>query len=118
MTKSRYTEGQIVKALKEEENGRSVMDISRELGINKQSFCNWKKKYAGMSGKHLRQLKQLQEENVRLKHMYADVSLETKCSKIFFQKSGRHWRSPHSRDLFGTEPPSEYYQGLQNFWVL
>jgi putative transposase len=45
------------------------MDISRELGINKQTFYNWKKKYAGMSGEHLRQLKQLQEENQRLKQM-------------------------------------------------
>jgi putative transposase len=52
MKKSRYTEGQIVKALKEEESGRSVNDISRELGINKQTFYNWKKKYAGMSVKH------------------------------------------------------------------
>ena len=76
MKKSRYTEGQIVKALKEEENGRSVMDISRELGINKQTFYNWKKKYAGMSGEHLRQLKQ----------MYADVSLDNKMLKDVLSK--------------------------------
>jgi putative transposase len=63
MKKSRYTECQISKARKEEENGRSVMDIRRELGINKQTFGNWKKKYAGISGEHLRQLKQLQAEN-------------------------------------------------------
>jgi putative transposase len=51
MKKSRYTDGQIVKALKEEEvNGRPVTVISRELGINKQSFYNWKNKYAGMIG--------------------------------------------------------------------
>ena len=86
MKKSRYTEGQIVKALKEEENGRSVMDISRELGINKQTFYNWKKKYTGMSGEHLRQLKQLQEENVRLKQMYADVSLDNKMLKDVLSK--------------------------------
>ena len=66
MKKSRSTEGQIPKARKEEENGRSDMDISRELGINKQTSYNWKKKYAGMSGEHLRQLKQLQEENYQL----------------------------------------------------
>jgi hypothetical protein len=47
-------------------------------GINKQTFYNWKKKYAGMSGEHLRQLKQLQERNVRLKQMYADASLDNK----------------------------------------
>ena len=86
MKKSRYTEGQIVKALKEEESGRSVNDISRELGINKQTFYNWKQKYAGMSGEHLRQLKQLQEENQQLKQMYADVSLDNKMLKDVLSK--------------------------------
>jgi putative transposase len=63
----RYTDGQIVKAIKEEENGRFVMDISCELVINKQIFYNWKKMHAGLSGENLRQLQQLQEENRRLK---------------------------------------------------
>jgi putative transposase len=54
MKRSRYTEGQIVKALKEEENSRFVMNISRELCINKQTSYNWKMKYAGMSGEQLR----------------------------------------------------------------
>jgi putative transposase len=86
MKKSRYTEGQIVKALKEEESGGSVNDISRELGINKQTFYNWKNKYAGMSGEHLRQLKQLQEENQQLKQIYADVSLDNKMLKDVLSK--------------------------------
>jgi putative transposase len=86
MKKFRYTKGQIVKALKEEGNCRSVNDISRELGINKQTFYNWMKKYAGISGEHLRQLKQLQEENVRLKQMYADVSLGNKMLKDVLPK--------------------------------
>ena len=63
------------------------MDISRGLGINKESFYNWKKKYAGMSGEQLRQLKQLQEENQRLKHMYADVSLDNKLLKDVLSKN-------------------------------
>ena len=62
------------------------MDISRELGIDKQIFYNWKNKYAGMSGEHLRQLKQLQEENQRLKQMYADVSLDNKMLKDVLSK--------------------------------
>jgi putative transposase len=70
MKKSRFTESQIVKALKEEESGRSASDISRELGINKQTFYNWKKKYAGMNG-----------ENRRLKQMYADAALDNKMLK-------------------------------------
>ncbi|MBI1307409.1 MAG: transposase, partial [Bacteroidetes bacterium] len=60
MKRSRCKESQIVKSLKEEENGRSVVDISRELGINKQTFYNWKKKYAGMNGDQLRRLKELE----------------------------------------------------------
>jgi hypothetical protein len=58
------------------------MEINLELGINKQTFYNWKKKHTGMSGEHLRQLKQLQEENQRLKQMYADVSLDWKNVEI------------------------------------
>jgi putative transposase len=50
MKKSSYTEGQKIKALKGEESGRSVNDISRQLGIHKQTFYNWKKKFAGISG--------------------------------------------------------------------
>lgn len=63
------------------------MDISRGLGINKESFYNWKKKYAGMSGEQLRQLKQLQEENQLLKHMYADVSLDNKLLQDVLSKN-------------------------------
>jgi putative transposase len=54
MKKIRYTKGQIVKALREEESDRSFINISRKLGINKKTFYNWKKNYAGMGGEHLR----------------------------------------------------------------
>ncbi len=86
MKKSRFTESQIVKALKEEENGRSVSDISREMGINKQTFYNWKKKYAGMNGDQLRRLKELEDENRRLKQMYADAALDNKMLKDILSK--------------------------------
>lgn len=86
MKKSRFTESQIIKALKEEENGRSITEISRELSINKQTFYNWKKKYAGMNGDQLRRLKELEDENHRLKQMYADAALDNKMLKDVISK--------------------------------
>jgi len=86
MKQSKFTECQIVKALKEEENGRSVADISRELSINKQTFYNWKKKYAGINGDQLRRLKELEDENRRLKQMYADAALDNKMLKDVLSK--------------------------------
>ncbi len=86
MKKTRFTEGQIIKALKEAENGRSVAEISRELGIHQQTFYNWKKKYSGMDGDQLKRLKELEEENRRLKHMYADAALDIKMLKDVLSK--------------------------------
>lgn len=86
MRKTRFTETQIVKALKEAEGGRPVTDISRELGINTQTFYNWKKKYSGMNGEQLRRLKELEDENRRLKQMYADAALDNKMLKDVLSK--------------------------------
>jgi putative transposase len=86
MKKTKFTEAQIVKALKEAEAGRKVTDISRELGINAQTFYNWKKKYSGMNGDQLRRLKELEDENRRLKQMYADAALDNKMLKDVLSK--------------------------------
>ena len=86
MKKSKFTESQIVKALKEAENGRSVTDLSRELGINSQTFYNWKKKYSGMNGDQLKRLKELEDENRRLKQLYADAALDNKMLKDVLSK--------------------------------
>lgn len=86
MKRTKFTESQIIKALKEEETGRAVSDICRELGIHKQTFYNWKKKYAGMNGDQLKRLKELEDENRRLKQMYADVSLDNKLLKDVLSK--------------------------------
>lgn len=86
MKKTKFTETQIVKAIKEAESGRSVADISRELGINPQTFYNWKKKYSGMDGEHLKRLKELEEENRKLKNMYADLALDNKMLKDVLSK--------------------------------
>ena len=86
MKKTKFTETQIVKAIKEAEGGRSVADISRELGINPQTFYNWKKKYSDMDGDQLKRLKELAEENQKLKTMYADAALDIKMLKDVLSK--------------------------------
>lgn len=84
--KSRFTESQIIKALKENEAGRSVDEISRELSINKGTFYNWRKKYGGMEVSHLKRLKELEEENRKLKRMYADQALQLEMAKDVISK--------------------------------
>ena len=86
MKKSKYTESQIVKAIKENESGRSVADICRELGIAQGTFYNWRKKYAGMDASQLKKLKELEEENRRLKQMYADLALDNRMLKDVLSK--------------------------------
>jgi len=86
MKKSRFTESQIIKALKENEAGRSVDEISRELSINKGTFYNWRKKYGGMEVSHLKRLKELEEENRKLKRMYADQALQLEMAKDVISK--------------------------------
>lgn len=81
MKKSRFTETQIVKALKENEAGRKVEDISRELVISTGTFYQWWKKYGGMEASHLKQLKELQAENAQLKRMYAEQALQLEMAK-------------------------------------
>lgn len=85
MKSAKFTESQILKALKEEEGGRSIMDISHELGIHKQTFYNWKKKYADIRDQ-LKRLKELEEENRRLKSKYADIALDNKMLKDVLSK--------------------------------
>lgn len=75
MKKSRYTETQIVKAIKEHEAGKSVQDICRELGVSNVTFYNWKQRYGGMEVSDVKKMKELEEENNRLKKMYANLSL-------------------------------------------
>lgn len=81
MRKSRYTETQIVRILKEVEGGRQVKEICREYGISDATYYNWKSKYGGMDASDIRKLKELEDENRRLKQMYANLSLEHEALK-------------------------------------
>ena len=87
MKKSKFSESEIIRALKEHENGRTVVDISRELGINPQTFSNWRKKYGGMDVSQVKRLKELEEENIRLKRMYADLSITNSLMKEVLEKN-------------------------------
>ena len=86
MKKSVISESQIVAAIKEQESGKKVADICRDFGIHQATFYNWKKKYSGMDNQELRRLKELEEENRRLKHMYAELALDNKILKDVLSK--------------------------------
>jgi putative transposase len=74
MKKSRYTDEQIAFAMKQAETGTPVADVIRRMGISEQTFYRWKKAYGGLGVGELRRLKQLEDENRRLKQLVADLS--------------------------------------------
>ncbi len=86
MKKTRYSETQIVKALREVEGGRNVKDMCREYGVSEATYYNWKTKYGGMEASDIKRLKELEDENRRLKQMYADLSLDNRLLKDIVEK--------------------------------
>lgn len=76
MKKSKFTEEQIVYALKQAELSTPVAEVCRKMGISDATFYNWRTKYGGLSPSELRRLKQLEEENAKLKRLVADLSLD------------------------------------------
>jgi putative transposase len=74
--KKKFTEAQIVFALRQAESGTPIAEIVRKMEISEVTFYRWKKKYAGMGVAELRQLKQLEDENRRLKRLVADLTLD------------------------------------------
>lgn len=76
MKKSRYTEEQIAFALKQVELGTPISEVCRKLGVAEQTFYRWKNKYGGMLPSDMKRLKQLEEENAKLKKLVADLSLD------------------------------------------
>ena len=84
--KKRFTEGQIVAAIKKQEAGVAVKDICREVGISEPTFYNWKAKYGGMEASDVARLKELEKENAELKKMFAEMSLENRAMKSLIEK--------------------------------
>ncbi len=76
MKKSKYTEEQIAFALKQTEVGISVEEVCRKMGVSPATFYQWRKKYGGLGPSELRRLKQLEEENNKLKRLVAELSLD------------------------------------------
>jgi len=76
MKRSRYTEEQIIYALRQAESGIAVSDVCRQMGVSEATFYVWKKKYANLGVSELRKLKQLEDENTRLKRLVADLTLD------------------------------------------
>lgn len=85
--KKRFTEEQIITILKSHESGRSATDICRENNICKQTFYRWKSKYGGMEVHDAQRLKQLEDENRRLKELVADLTLDNKVLKDIVSKN-------------------------------
>ena len=88
MKKSRFSETQIVSILKEADAGLKVDDLCRQHGISSATYYSWKKKYGGMDASEIKRLKELEEENAKLKRMYADIALENTAMKELISKKG------------------------------
>jgi len=86
MKRKRYSEQQIVKILNEAEAGVPVTELSRQYGFSQSAFYKWKAKYGGMDMPQLKRLKELEEENRKLKQMYAELSLDHKLLKEIVEK--------------------------------
>ena len=76
MQKARFSEEQITYALKQVESGKPVGEACRQIGVSEQSFYRWRRKYEGMGVAELRRLRQLEEENRKLKKIVADLTLD------------------------------------------
>jgi putative transposase len=86
MKRKRYTEEQIAFALRQAESGTSVAEVVRKMGISEQTFYRWRRKYAGMGIGEVRRLRQLEEENAKLKQLVADLSLDKRMLQDVLSK--------------------------------
>ena len=86
MRKSRFSESEIVAILKEADAGMAVKDVCRKHGISQATYYNWKKKFAGMGSAEVRRLKQLEDENRRLKGVVADLTLDKEMLQEVLRK--------------------------------
>jgi putative transposase len=91
MKKKQFSEEQIAGALKQLDGGRTAEDVGREMGVSKHTIYAWNKKYGGVSSDDARRLRHLEEENRRLKHIVADLTLDREVLKGVIEKNG--WSS-------------------------
>lgn len=86
MKQKRFTPAQISTILREYDNGKDVQTIIRDHGVSKAAFYKWRQRYQGMDTKSLKRLKELELENQKLKHMYAELALDLKVAKEIIEK--------------------------------
>lgn len=86
MKKGKFTTEQISKILKEFEQGKSVEEISRDHGVSRTCFYKWRQRYGGMEASEFKRVKELEEENARLKRMYANLAMELDVAKYIIEK--------------------------------
>lgn len=91
MKKARFTEEQIIAALQQMASGRTAADVAREVGVSKHTLYAWNRKYGGMSSDEAKRLRQLEDENRRLKVAVADLILDRDVLKAVISKNG--WSS-------------------------
>ena len=103
MRKSRFTEEQIAAALRQSETGVPVSEVIRKLGVSEQTFYRWKRKYAGMGVAELRKMKQLEEENRRLKQLVADLSLDKAMLQDVVRKNSKACRQTRGGGAFAAD---------------
>jgi putative transposase len=87
MSKSKHTEAQMIAAVKQMEAGRKAEDVAREVGVSKHTIYAWKAKYGGMEASEAQRLKQLEDENGRLKRLVADLSLDKEALQSVIDKN-------------------------------
>lgn len=86
MKRSKFSEQQIAFILRQAEEGTSVEEVCRKAGVSQQTYYRWRKKYGGLMPSEMRRLKQLEEENQRLKRLVADLSLDKEMLQEVFRK--------------------------------
>ena len=106
MRKSRFTESQIIGILKKAEGGAKVLDLAREHGVSTATIYSWRAKFGGMDVSEAKRLRELEDENRRLKQIVADLSLDKEALKLALGKSGKPCREPRRSEV----PP----QGLRS----
>jgi putative transposase len=92
MKKGRFTEEQIIGVLKQHEAGRKVPELAREIGVSEATVYTWKSKYGGMDVSEAQRLKELEDENRRIKQLVADLSLDKEALKAIVREKG--WGLP------------------------
>src|SRR5580658_821871 len=125
MKKSRYTEEQIIVILKQHEAGVKTAELCREHGISEATFYNWKAKFGGLDVSEAQRLRQMEDENRRLKQLVADLSLDKEMLKAVIRKNGwslpscgKKWRSCRRSSGRASAQPASCWEWIDRVTVM